>query len=361
MRAVETVTPSELTEYLLQVATLRPVHLWGQPGIGKSSLVTAFAEQVGLPVVTLLGTQLAGEDISGVPELVEGPDGPDGPRRSRFAPPADIARADPYVLFLDELNGSSPEVQKAFYSLVLDRRVGTWTLHPESIVIAAGNRATDAAIVRPMSSALVNRFVHFHLEVSAHDWLAWAVAEGVHPWVVDYVAARHDHLVSAPPKTEEPFSTPRSWHTLSDMLNGWSGPLTEKVVRTLAFGCLTPAHAAAFTAYTKTRAAEWDLEAIVKGDLRWPAAPSDRDVLHFLTQSFRSRLVKDVPADRSALTPTSQQFVARGKALLVELAEISVELAQVAVAGDEDGNPVLPAWFLAEVMRDLPRLVAART
>lgn len=33
------VTPKELTEVLLNVAPIRPVFIWGAPGIGKSSLV----------------------------------------------------------------------------------------------------------------------------------------------------------------------------------------------------------------------------------------------------------------------------------------------------------------------------------
>jgi midasin (ATPase involved in ribosome maturation) len=91
-----TVTPAELPHVLLHVAVTRPVFVWGAPGIGKSSIVRAFAESLGLHCVTLVGTQLAAEDIIGVPELRNG--------RSRFAPPELIARDEPYCLFLDELN-----------------------------------------------------------------------------------------------------------------------------------------------------------------------------------------------------------------------------------------------------------------
>jgi MoxR-like ATPase len=68
-------------------------------------------------------------------------------------------------LFLDELNASSAEVQKAFYSLILDRRIGEYELPAGSVVIGAGNRATDNGLARPMASALLNR-LHVHLRAS---------------------------------------------------------------------------------------------------------------------------------------------------------------------------------------------------
>ena len=160
-----TVTQKQLSEFLLNVAIVRPVFIWGPPGIGKSSLVQQFAADVGLPCVSLLGSQLAPEDIIGVPQIIGGV--------SRFCPPSLIARNECYCLFLDELNACSHEVQKAFYSLIHERRIGEYVLPQGSIVIGAGNRAQDSAIVKPMSSALLNCLVHVHLKVSHRDWLEW--------------------------------------------------------------------------------------------------------------------------------------------------------------------------------------------
>jgi MoxR-like ATPase len=61
MHASVTLRTEELPEFLLNVAVARPVFVWGQPGIGKSSLVQGFAASLGLPCVSLLGTQLAPE------------------------------------------------------------------------------------------------------------------------------------------------------------------------------------------------------------------------------------------------------------------------------------------------------------
>lgn len=67
-----------------------------------------------------------------------------------------IAREEPYVLFLDELNACSQEVQKAFYSLIHERRIGEYHLPEGSVVIGAGNRTQDGAIVKTIGRILMS-------------------------------------------------------------------------------------------------------------------------------------------------------------------------------------------------------------
>ena len=88
-----TVTQSELSDLLLNLSPIRPVFIWGAPGIGKSALVQKFADDVGMECVSLLGSQLAPEDIIGIPQIKG--------ETSEFMPPKMIARKEPYVLFLD--------------------------------------------------------------------------------------------------------------------------------------------------------------------------------------------------------------------------------------------------------------------
>ena len=352
MEAAKSLTPSELSDFLLNVAPMRPVFIWGPPGIGKSALVEAFAGSVGMPCVSLLGSQLAPEDIIGVPRIENDV--------SRFCPPAQIARTEPYCLFLDELNACSQEVQKAFYSLINDRRIGEYVLPSGSVVVGAGNRAQDAAIVKPISSALINRMAHVQLRADPRDWLAWARRVEIHPLIIDYVALRPDHLWSKPQKHEEPFSTPRAWHILSDALKSYAEEaLDERAVDVVASGLLTPAHARQFVAYYRQRQRAFDLAAILKGDIGWPEDPSERDILYFLVQSFRARLIKELPEDNRKVGREARTLALSAKDRLVQLSRISLEMAQLVVAEDEDGT-ALPDWFLVEIARDLPRLVARR-
>lgn len=350
MNLAYTVTQSELSDLLLNISPIRPVFIWGAPGIGKSALVEKFADNVGLPCVSLLGSQLAPEDIIGIPQI-EG-------ETSRFMPPKMIARKEPYVLFLDELNACSQEVQKAFYSLIHERRIGEYHLPVGSVVIGAGNRSQDGAIVKTMSTALINRMFHVQLVANPEQWIEWAYTEGVHPWVIDYITQRPDHLFSEPPKTEEPYSTPRSWHMLSDALKEYGAgekDVPESILKVLAYGSVSANHAGMFLAFMKQIDNKNLLSEIIAGKSHFPSAPADRDVLYFIAQSFRAKLLMELPDDKHDLDRSTQQLVHRAKAMIKDLSHINLEIAQMVVSSDD--NRVLPEWFMLEIVRDLPRLV----
>ena len=344
------VNQEELSDILFTVAPTRPVFIWGAPGIGKSALVEKFADDVGMECVSLLGSQLAPEDIICIPRITD--------EVSEFLPPKMIARKEPYVLFLDELNACSQEVQKAFYSLIYERRIGEYHLPEGSVVIGAGNRMQDNAIVKTMSSALINRMFHVQLKVNAEKWLDWAYTEGIHPWITEYITIRPEHLFSSPPKTEEPFSTPRSWHMLSDLLKEYeksTGTVSQETLKMLSYGCISSSHAGMFVAFTKQLGNKNLLSDIIKGDAKWPGAPEERDVLYFLAQSFRDRLLLELPEDKDKLDANTQFFTHRAKAMMKELASINFELAQLVVS--DDNGKALPEWFMVEIVRDLPRLI----
>lgn len=238
MQKIPVITQRDMVDFLLGVAGTRPVFIWGPPGVGKSSLVEEYAAKMGLECISLLGSQLAPEDVMGAPQIVDG--------RLQFCPPRLIAREKPYCLFLDELNACSDDVQKAFYSLIHDRRVGEYELPEGSVVIAAGNRKQDASIVKNVSSALINRMVNIHMEVSNLDWLRWAERNQLHPLVIQYIRQNPTHLSVAPTDQEMPFSTPRSWHMLSDTLLSYKVGLNEKMLNILIHGCLSSEHAQQF-------------------------------------------------------------------------------------------------------------------
>lgn len=349
-------TTHELVPFLVDVATVRPVFIWGAPGIGKSSLGAKFAADVGMECVSLLGSQLAPEDLMGVPRIEDDV--------TRFFPPSLIARKEPYVLFLDELNACTPDVQKAFYSLILDQRVGEYTMPPGSVVIAAGNRAQDGAIVRTLPSPLVNRMIHVHLEPKLSDWLNWAKSVEVHPWIIAYLEERPGSLWNEPSKDQTPFSTPRSWHMLSDALK--SMKLIDEVpasrmraFEAALYGSISLEHANQFKVFIRRQDRRHYVHQMLKGHAKWPTAIEEQDWLVFLVDSFRDILTLELPPHADDASAEVKRMIHNAKGLIGDLASKNEELARTILIANSAGN-TLPTWFLTQVVRDLPSL-AIRT
>jgi hypothetical protein len=175
-------------------------------------------------------------------------------------------------------------VQKAFYSLILDRRLGDYELPPGSRVVAAGNRVEDRALVRPMATALANRMVHVALEPHAEAWLAWASAAGVHPLVLAFVRARPDRLCEAPPSDATPaYPTPRAWHMLADSIAASSAKLWPAI----AAGSVGDRAGAEFAAFAQRALEAPTLEQVAAGEA---VVPRDPELLYFLGASCLARL-----------------------------------------------------------------------
>ncbi len=241
----ETVTLAQARELIRCLAAEQSVLILSPPGVGKSDVVRQVAVEAGLPCRSLLGTQIAPEDVSGVPRIIG--------ERSVFCPPRVLLPEQPekFCLFLDELPACAPDVQKAFYSLLLERRIGEFQLPAGTWVVAAGNRAEDRALVRTISSALINRVLILHIRIDVPEWLAWALANGIREDVRAFITATPEALLRPVPDRPVPFSTPRAWASLSralDLVEKGTG-LTDPLVRALAHGRVSEQDATLFIAH----------------------------------------------------------------------------------------------------------------
>ncbi len=238
---MEGVTLSQARELVRCLAAHESVLLLSPPGVGKSDLVHQAARGAGLEVRSLLGTQIAPEDVVGVPRILG--------ERCVFCPPRTLlGDGRPFCLFLDELPACPPEVQKAFYSLLLERRVGEYPLPAGTWVVAAGNRGGDRAMARTLSSALVNRLFVVPVRVDRDEWLAWAAEHGIREEIRLFITMVPAALQRPVPAEPVPYSTPRSWALLSRDLDlaEAAGRASWEERRALAFGRLSAADAALF-------------------------------------------------------------------------------------------------------------------
>jgi len=185
----------------------------GPTGIGKSQIFQQIGKRLGLPVIDRRLAQMTEGDIIGLPELVDGV--------TRFAPCDWFIRAckEPVILFFDELNRATLEVQQCAFQIVLDRELNGHKLHPQTRVYAAVNEGSEYQVL-DMDPALLRRFWSMDIEPTKEDWITWAkTSDDISAATIEFInkfpsSLRHTGQME-PGKT---YPNPASWHRLNTAL-----------------------------------------------------------------------------------------------------------------------------------------------
>jgi hypothetical protein len=198
-----------LLEY---IAERQPVLLSGPPGVGKTSVVKQVANKLGYSFMYFDANIRESVDFRGVPaaDLKT--------NTTKWLTPDELPRVDRDgkngILMLDDLPTAPANVQAVCFPLVLEGRVGDYRLPDGWIAIATGNQMKDRAATHRMPTALRNRFAHILVQVELDSFIAWSVANNVHPKVIAFVRfmAKRDlsYLHRMPRGDENAFPTPRS-------------------------------------------------------------------------------------------------------------------------------------------------------
>ena len=190
----------------------------GPTGVGKSDIFHQIGNELGLPVIDRRLSQMTEGDIIGLPSLEDG--------TTKFIPVEWIVKAsrEPVILFLDEINRATVEVQQCAFQLVLDRELNGVKLHKATRIYAAVNEGGNYQ-VNDMGPALVRRFWKVDLEPTVDDWLEWARnSDDVDNLFCDYIHNNPKHLNHTDEfEPGKVYPNPASWHRLARSLKhiGW--------------------------------------------------------------------------------------------------------------------------------------------
>ena len=202
------------------VAVRKPILLRGRHGVGKSEVVYQVAESMGLPVVERRASQMTEGDLLGMPspELIE----VNGEQASVFRPFSWLIQSctEPVVLFLDEVDRATTEVRQGIFELTDSRKIAGWTLHKDTIVVAAVNGGDhgDQYQVNEMDPAELDRYTVFDVEPSVEDWLEWG-KDNVTGIVWDFINQNRNHLEHKEDfEPNKVYPSRRSWKRLNDCL-----------------------------------------------------------------------------------------------------------------------------------------------
>jgi hypothetical protein len=244
----------------------RPIFLWGPPGIGKSDIIHQIGETLDAHVIDVRLSLWEPTDIKGIPYFNS------NDNTMVWAPPGELpseelaAKYDKIVLFLDEMNSAAPAVQAAAYQLILNRKVGTYRLPDNVLIVAAGNREADKGVTYRMPAPLANRFVHLEMQVNFDDWFQWAVNNRVHKDVVGFLNFSKKDLYDFDPKSpSRSFATPRSWSFVSELLEDG---IDDSTTTDLVAGAIGEGLAVKFMAHRKVAASMPDPSEILAGKVK---------------------------------------------------------------------------------------------
>ena len=246
-----TVGPSNAKKSLRKAfKNKRPIFLWGPPGIGKSDIIKQLGTELDAHVIDVRLSLWEPTDIKGIPYFDS------NTSKMVWAPPSELPDAElakqhkTIILFMDEMNSAAPSVQAAAYQLVLNRRVGTYQLPDNVVMVAAGNRETDKGVTYRMPAPLANRFVHLEMTCDWEDWQDWAVENKVHKDVVGFLTFSKKDLYDFDPKSaSRAFATPRSWSFVSELLV--DNDCDESTLTDLTSGAIGEGLAIKFMAHRK--------------------------------------------------------------------------------------------------------------
>lgn len=259
-----------------------PVFLWGPPGIGKSSIVAQIAKEQEIAYIDLRLSLLDPTDLRGIPFFNTKED------TAVWAPPSFLpdGSEEKGILFLDELNTAAPMVQASAYQLILDRKIGEYSLPDGWAIVAAGNRESDRGVVFRMASPLANRFVHLEMEANVEEWCLWAMNAGIDATIIAFIRHRPDALFSFSTQDDSrSFATPRTWEYVHEILA--SDP-DEDLIMPLVCGAIGEELAASFLGFRSVAGKLPDIEGILEGTCN--DVPSEASTLHVLSTALSMRI-----------------------------------------------------------------------
>ena len=143
----------------------------------------------------------------------------------------------PIILMLDEIGKANQAVKNAMLRLIQERQIGSYTLHPDSIVFATTNKGSEGVgdILPPH---VRNRMIVVQIKKTDHmDWIEWGINNGIDHSLLGWVKD-NPHLMASFEDIKDPsenpyifdpraqraaFVTPRSLHSASDILKSREG------------------------------------------------------------------------------------------------------------------------------------------
>lgn len=265
----------KMAGYIARFGKEQTLLVQGPPGIGKSALLTQMKPM--FPEHKISYIDCANLSLGDLAMPVIDTKG----MVTRYAPnEAFHASPDyPTIIMLDEIGKAGPEVINMLMPLMLEKRLGSVQLHPDSIIYATSNMESDRLGDKFPAHAL-NRVTRVTMSPpSADDWITWASSENksaallafvkTHPQVLqpydELTGEENPYIYNPKSGNIRSFVSPRSLARLSPFCDAYAkGELPQDDFQCFATGTIGEAGAAALITLAALAVHLPDLKTIVE-------------------------------------------------------------------------------------------------
>ena len=242
---------------------LRTILVQGDMGTGKSSLLTVLAKA--LPDHTPCYFDCTTKDLGDItiPNIAKLDDGT-GYVTYLTNEELGAHNNTPVIIMIDEFGKANPAVKNALLRLILERKIGSYTLHPDSIIFATTNKGSEGVgdLLPPHAR---NRMTVIQTrKPNNREWIEWGINNEIDHTLLgwckdnpqlfysfeDVKDPDDNPYIFHPKQQRAAFVTPRSLEAASDILKARDG-LDDQTVTAALMGTIGERGAMDLMAFVK--------------------------------------------------------------------------------------------------------------
>lgn len=222
----------QITNAILVGGNKRTVLVQGHMGTGKSSILNVLARELPSHIPCYLDCTTKDLGDITIPNIAKLDDGT-GYVTYLTNEELGAHHDKPVILMIDEYGKANPAVKNALLRLMLERKIGSYTLHPDSIVFATTNLGAEGVGDLLLPHARNRITVVTSRKPTAEEWIDWGINNDIHPTVLGWVRENPQVMQSFdevrdpdenpyifhPQQQRAAFVTPRSLEAASDWLH----------------------------------------------------------------------------------------------------------------------------------------------
>jgi energy-coupling factor transporter ATP-binding protein EcfA2 len=287
----------QISNAIMRGGKQRTVLVQGHMGTGKSSLLKTLSKQ--LPKHTMCYFDCTTKDLGDItiPSLQTMND--TGYVQYVTNEELGLHLGKPIILMVDEYGKANPAVKNAMLRLLLERKMGSYTMHPDSIVFATTNLGAEGVGDLLPAHARNRITVVTSRKPSNMEWIEWGIGAGIDHTLLGW-CRDNPHLFQSFEEVKDPeanpyifhpkavrtaFVTPRSLEAASDWLKVRT-TMDDQTLTDLLMGTVGERGAMDLMAFVKLADQLPSLESIKRDPLNAKVPTSDAAVCMVVYRSL---------------------------------------------------------------------------